>query len=342
MLEKQRQMMEQRQREFEAKQRALREGSSAGPIKGKAQQQPQPGATNSNHNSEPPSPSLPPGSTPIIKKISNVTANTISSTQGTPTADSAISSSSQAQHTSGHSTASTAGAEAGGVINNNNGDFPSDDAIDEARRRKYTINNETEDPNAKDARKSKNLHDYGQFMGKTKNFARRASYNPDAPPVISPDMQAEMNAGAQKVLEAESKAKEESDGAAPATLVPDTPVLAPLTEESGRLTYVEEQGRVTYVATAPSGGSGDEETSTTTTITTSSPPVTTTTSPPKKISAADADGVGGGITEEERAKFVARDPNDRRSKNVHDMAQFMGKTKDFARRASINVPPPGS
>jgi hypothetical protein len=185
--------------------------------------------------------------------------------------------------------------------------------IDEATKRKYTINDDSME--AADKRKSKNMHDLGQFMSGAK-AVRRASFNPAA---IANTTTTTSEQHAKNTVN-------ESEQQQSTTIKKD--IIPVISEEVGRLTVTDDGRSLRETFVAPAGDVINSD-GTFGYGTASVPDSTTTTT------GDNNNGDGPQISEERAAKFVARDPNDRKSKNLHDLGQYMAKGKDFARRTSF-------
>jgi hypothetical protein len=159
---------------------------------------------------------------------------------------------------------------------------------------KYTL-----DPNDINARRSKNVHDLAMYG---KDVQRRASFNPrpkESP--FSPELQAQMKLGHEKMMEEESKKKVErllsSNGdEINSDNLDDVKSLKEIENNEFSMSSITET-RETMVNSSPI---------------------------PLPPSSGDVD-----------SKFVPRNSEDRKSKNIHDMSQYMGAAKTFQRRASL-------
>ena len=210
--------------------------------------------------------------------------------------------------------------------------------IDEARARKYTI--DQSDPNA---RRSKNIHDYSMYA---KDVTRRPSFNPrpkESP--FTPEMQAAMRAGHEAMMAAEAEKKqermkattekeilpkfedeEEEDKNIRATNIDTIPAVIPKIQEPKSPIH---QNNPSELSTDKDESSED--------VNTESKPIKSA-EPELPKNDKEVEDFESSVEDESKkkeqplrenesiegqnaSKFVAKDDHDRRSKNIHDLGQ---------------------
>ena len=347
MLEKQREIMLKRQREFEAK-RAAQSGGGPAPRQANSKEEQARGG----------------GAPPAIKTgghgedsregggRSRGPSNASVATPGrvaahAPTAPAATAPATATPGSSATTEASTAAAAATSSTSpsappsTTGGDFPPEPTPEsvEVRARRFTV-----DPTDMDKRKSKNLHDLGMYG---KDVTRRASFNPRPAETQFSERDKEKERALvqqrmQEALAAEAAkmAAEEEAAAASASGGGVEPVVEETDEElKARMTVVggaEAANRATVVEAE----SGDRFGSMVGSAPTPAP-VASPAPAPAPAPSASSDTDESGLPKVDATKYTVgeRDMERRKSKNIHDLGQYMGAASNFSRRASY-VPPP--
>lgn len=219
-------------------------------------------------------------------------------------------------------------------------DGPNPEEI-ETRARKYTM-----DPNDLNARRSKNVHDYAMYA---KDVTRRPSFNPrpkDSP--FTPEMQAAMKVGHEAMMQAELEKKMDkiaTEGEQKKDVLPgfedeeaEQKKAAENVLRKEAVPSMKEEDEVKESAdrAKEEGGEGEKKVEETVSV----PPKDENFSLDveevrKQEEAEKARAEKSNQTDDPNlAKYLPQSNFDRKSKNVHDLGQY------FNRRASF-VPPPG-